>query len=132
MDYFCALSITDLFESNRKIPDALFNSPLVVFYMLYDVLKKISCNVNALKFSFYIARKAWNMPTSKGVFSTKERVIDALSGIGSQLFSSSYLDLCVDLAYSTKWLQGTFERLYKLEKNTEIKKQFKKYISRFT
>jgi len=41
MDYFCSLSIADLTESNRKPPDALFNSPLVVFYLLYDTMKSI-------------------------------------------------------------------------------------------
>jgi radical SAM superfamily enzyme YgiQ (UPF0313 family) len=132
MDYFCSLSITDLFESNRKIPDTLLNSPLVVFYMLYDTVRQISSRFNALKFSFYVAQKAWNTPTSNGLISIKERVIDALAGLGSQLASSTYVDLCIDLAYSTKWLQGTFERLYKLEKNAEIKKQFKHYISQFT
>lgn len=132
MDYFCSLSITDLFESNRKIPDSLFNSPLVVFYMLYDTVQRVSSKLNALKFSFYIARKAWDAPSTKGSLSYKERVIDALSGLGSQLASSTYVDLCSDLAYSTRWLQGTFERLYNAEKNTDIKKQFRHYISQFT
>lgn len=132
MDYFCSLSITDLFESNRKIPDSLFNSPLVVFYMLYDTAKRVSSRLNALIFSFNIAWKAWNSPTSNGLLSTKERIIDALSGLGSQIASSTYIDLCADLAHSTKCLQGTFERLYKSEKNSEIKKQFENYISQFT
>jgi len=131
MDYFCALSITDLFESNRRIPDTLFNSPLVVFYMLYDTVRKVSCRWNALKFSFHIARKSWHRPTSRGALSTREKIIDALAGMGCQLASSIYLDLCVNIAYSTQWLQGTFERLYDRETNPEIRKLFHKHVKAF-
>jgi radical SAM superfamily enzyme YgiQ (UPF0313 family) len=131
MDYFCSLSIADLTESNRKIPDALFNSPLVSFYTLYDTVKTVASYYNALKYGFYMARKAWNMSTSTGALNIKERVVDAFAAIGFQLGSSTYWELYDDLAHSTKWLQGTFERLYKLEKNPEVKKIFREYIADF-
>jgi hypothetical protein len=51
--------------------------------------------------------------------------------MGFQLGSSTYWELYDDLAHSTKWLQGTFERLYEREKNPEIKKIFRKYIENF-
>ena len=131
MDYFCSLSIADLTESNRKIPDALFNSPLVAFYTLHDTVRTVASYYNALKYGFYMALKAWNAPTSTGVLSIKERTIDAFAAIGFQLGSSTYGELYNDIAHSTKWLRGTFERLYAREKNPEIKKIFEKYVKAF-
>jgi radical SAM superfamily enzyme YgiQ (UPF0313 family) len=131
MDYFCSLSLADLTESNRKIPDALFNSPLVTFYTLHDTVKTVASYSNALKFGFYMARKAWKMPTSRGVLNIKERAIDAFAGMGFQLGSSTYWELYDDLAHSTKWIKGTLERLYEREKNTEIKKIFDKHVKAF-
>lgn len=131
MDYFCSLSIADLTESNRIIPDALFNSPLVTFYTLYDTMVQVGSYFNALKFGFYMSRKAWNMPTSTGALNIRERMVDAFAAIGFQLGSSTYRELYDDLARSTKWLQGTFERLYGLEKSPVVKKVFRKYIRDF-
>jgi len=131
MDYFCSLSITDLTESNRKIPDALYNSPLVTFYTLHDTVRSVSSYFNSLKYGFSMARKAWKMPTSTGALSMKERAIDALAAIGFQLGSSTYWELYDDLAHSTRWLKGTFERLFEREKNPEIVKIFRKYIESF-
>jgi radical SAM superfamily enzyme YgiQ (UPF0313 family) len=131
MDYFCSLSISDLTEGNRKIPDALFNSPLVTFYTLYDTVKTVASYHNALKFGFSMARKAWNKPKSAGNFSIKERAIDAFAGMGFQLGVSTYWELYNDIAHSTKWLRGTFERLYAREKNPEIKKIFNEYVKAF-
>ena len=131
MDYFCALTIADLTESNRKIPDSLFNSPLVAFYMLYDTMEKIGSHISALHISFGMARKAWNVHSSKGALSFKDRVVDAFAGVGFQLGASAYFELYKELAYSTKCLPGTFERLYKLEKNPRVKEIFRKYVENF-
>jgi radical SAM superfamily enzyme YgiQ (UPF0313 family) len=131
MDYFCSLSISDLTESNREIPDTLFNSPLVAFYTLHDTVKTVASYFNALKYGFYMARKAWNRPTSTGALNMKERAIDAFAAIGFQLGSSTYLELYDELAHSTKWLKGTFERLYEREKNLEIKKIFDTHVKAF-
>lgn len=131
MDYFCSLSISDLTESNRKIPDTLLNSPLVTFYTLYDTVNTVASYRNALKFGSYMARKAWNKPRSAGIISIKERAIDAFAGMGFQLGVSTYRELYNDIAHSTKWLRGTFERLYDREKNPEIKKIFERYVKSF-
>jgi hypothetical protein len=131
MDYFCSLTIADLTESNRKIPDSLFNSPLVAFYMLYDTMKSVGSYFNTLSLGYFMARRAWKMPTSNGFRSLKERAIDAFAGVGFQLGCSAYFELYKELACSTKWINGTFERLYKFEKNPEIKKIFHKYIKAF-
>ena len=131
MDYFCSLSIADLTECNRKLPDSLFNSPLVAFYTMHDTIKRVGSYFSALKFGFYMARKAWRIPTSTGVLSIKERAIDAFAAIGFQLGSSNFRELYDDIAYSTKWLMGAYERLYKLEKNPEVKRIFRKHIRAF-
>lgn len=131
MDYFCSLTIADLTESNRKIPDSLYNSPLVTFYMLYDTMKSIGSYLNALNLGFNMGRKAWKIPSSKGAMRFKDRAMDVLAAAGFQLGASAYFELYNELAHSTKWLQGTFERLYKLEKNPKIKKIFRKYVENF-
>jgi len=131
MDYFCSLTIADLTESNRTIPDSLYNSPLIAFYMLYDTMKSIGSYFNALNLGFYMARKAWNAPSSKGALRFKEHVMDALAGVGFQLGCSAYFELYKALAYSTKWLDGTFVRLFKLEKNPQVKEMFRKYVENF-
>ena len=131
MDYFCSLTIADLTEPNRNIPDSLLNSPLVTFYMLYDTMKNIGSYHNALSLGYFMARKAWNMPTANGLRSLKERAIGSFAGILFQLGCSAYFKLYKELAYSTKWIKGTFERLYNAGKNPEIKKLFHKYIKTF-
>lgn len=131
MDYLCSLSIADLTESNRKIPDALFNSPLVAFYTLYDTVTSVSSYFNSLKYGFYMVKSAWKSPKNKGFHSIKERAIDAFAGIGFQLGASTYFELYNELAYSTKWVSGVFERLYKREKNPRIKEIFRKYVQNF-
>ena len=131
MDYFCSLTIADLTESNRRIPDTLFNSPLVVFYMLYDTMKRVGSYGNALKLAFYIARKAWHIHSSKGALNFKDRLADAFAGVGFQLGASTYFELYDELARSTQWLPGTFERLYEKEKNPQVKEMFREYVKNF-
>ena len=131
MDYFCSLTIADLTESNRRIPDSLLNSPLVAFYMLYDTMEKIGSYVSALHIAFGMARKAWSVHSSKGAISFKDRLVDTFAGIGFQLGASAYFELYKDLAYSTEWLQGTFERLYEREKNPRVKAMFRDYVKKF-
>jgi radical SAM superfamily enzyme YgiQ (UPF0313 family) len=131
MDYFCSLTIADLTEPNRKIPDSLFNSPLVTFYMLYDTMENIGSYHNALSLGYFMARKAWDMPTANGLRSLKERAIGSFAGVGFQLGCSAYFELYKELAYSTKWIKGTFERLYDFEKNPDAKKLFDKHIKSF-
>jgi len=131
MDYFCSLSIADLTESNRTIPDALFNSPLIAFYTLYDTVISVSDYFKSLKYGAYMVRSAWKSPKSKGINSFKERAIDAFAGIGFQLGASTYFELYNELAYSTQWVPGAFERLYKREKNPKVKEIFRKYVENF-
>jgi hypothetical protein len=131
MDYFCSLSIADLTEGNRIIPDSLFNSPLIAFYTLYDTVISVSDYFKSLKYGAYMVRNAWKSPKSKGINSLKERAIDAFAGIGFQLGASTYFELYNELAHSTEWVPGAFERLYKREKNPKVKEIFRKYVEDF-
>lgn len=131
MDYFCSLSIADLTEGNRKLPDSLLNSPLVAYYTLYDTLVSVSSYFNSLKYGFYVVKKAWKSPKAKGINSIKERAMDALAGMGFQLGASTYFELYNDLAHSTEWVPGVFERLYNREKNPRVKEIFGEYVKDF-
>jgi hypothetical protein len=131
MDYFCSLSIADLTESNRTIPDSLFNSPLIAFYTLYDTVISVSAYFKSLKYGAYMVRNAWKSPKSKGIDSLKERAIDAFAAMGFQLGASTYFELYNELAYSTEWVPGAFERLYRGEKNPQVKEIFRKYVEKF-
>ena len=131
LDYFLSLSIADLTESNGTLPDTLFNSPLVSFFIMYDAIKKVGSYFNALKTGFQMAGKAWKAPTATGGLSIKEKAVDAFAALGFQLGASTYLELYSELAHSTKWLKGSFERLYEREKNSEVKNMFGKYVKAF-
>lgn len=131
MDYFFSLSATDLTEPNKKISDALLNSPLVAFYTLYDTVTSVSSLFHSLKHGVYMMKCAWKSPKSKGMHERKERVIDALAGIGFQLGASTYFELYHELACSTQWVQGIFERLYRQEKNQRVKDIFRDFIQHF-
>jgi hypothetical protein len=131
MDYLLALSITDLSEMNRMVPDSLKNSPLVVAYMVYDAVKMVGSTTNAIRSALYMAVKAWLSPTKCGRNRLYDRFVDSLGAIAFQLGVSAYKDVGEALVCSGDGIRGTFERLYEFEKNQEVKEIFKDYVEKF-
>jgi radical SAM superfamily enzyme YgiQ (UPF0313 family) len=132
MDYLLALCITDLSEMNRKVPSSLKSSPLVAAYMAWETARIVGSNYNAVNSAMHMAKKAWISPTWAGRRSIKDRMVDALSAIVFQLGVSVYKDVGDSLALSRNGKQGTFERLYASEKNSDVKKIFRNYIDSIT
>ncbi|MFP4039895.1 MAG: B12-binding domain-containing radical SAM protein [Desulfosudaceae bacterium] len=131
--YFCALSTSDLMESNREIAGSLLGSPLVTFYMMYDMLQRVNNNGNALKTGLAAAVNAWRRPSRKGEQSLKERAIDGLAAMGAFLGTGSHKDHVESIARSSAatGFAGCFERLYNREKDPRVKEMFGDYIKDF-
>ena len=131
MEYFISLCLTDLTESNRPITDSLKNSPLIVFYMAYEAMQQVGADLNALINGLYIAGKSLLYPTQNGCSNLFGRIFDSLAGLGFQIGISTYKDWLESVAYSKNEIRGSFERLYFIEKDPEIKAMFKNYIKQF-
>ncbi len=131
MDYFCSLSVADLTESNRRLPETLRGSPLVAFYCVHDAIRRVGSWGNAIRFGYHMAKKSWKSPTAKGLKSLSERATGSFAGMGFQLGVSTYLELYDILAQSTDKVQGTYERLYSRERDPEIKSMFENIVDAY-
>jgi len=117
---------------NRKVPESLKASPLVAAYMAWETAHLVGSNHNAVSSAIYMAKKAWTSPTRAGKHNLKDRMIDALSAVVFQLGVSAYKDVGDSLAFSQNGKKGTFERLYSVEKDPDVKKIFGRYIKNLT
>ena len=132
MDYFLSLSIADLAETNKIPPDTLYNSPLVIASMVYEISKKVGGPVRATINSSIIFIRSFIHPTKNGKgFKVWERLMDAISSAVSQTAVALYKEQGESLVRSKNGVRGIMERLYDAEKNPEIKKLFKNYIPQF-
>ena len=132
MNYFLSLSIADLAETNKIPPDPLYNSPLIIASMVYEISKKVGSPVTAIINSAIIFIRSLIHPTKKGKgFNLWQRFMDAICSAVSQTAVSLYKEQGESLVRSRHGVRGIMERLYDTEKNPEIKKQFKNYIIQF-
>ncbi len=131
MDYLMALSIADLSEGNRPVPDSLKNSPLIPAYMAYESAQEVGAYFNTLRNAFVMAKRSWRWTTKNGERSLPARMYETFISFGNQWINSLYREGYQAVAYSRKGLRGTFERLYQSEKNPEVKTIFKNYVKEF-
>ena len=133
MDYFVSLSVTDLAETNKKPPESLHGSPLIIATMVYEATKKIGSPVAAVNNSLAIFFKSLLHPTKNGEgFHVKQRFLDALCSAISQTAVSLYKEQGDSIVMSKNGVRGILERLYDNESDPEIKNQFRDYVKQFT
>ena len=133
MDYFVSLSITDLAETNKIPPDALYNSPLVIAAMVYEIASRVGSPMTAGKNSAIIFTRSFFHPTKNGRgLRVRQRFFDALCSAVSQTAVSLYKEQGEYLVRSAHGVRGIMERLYDEEKNPEVRRMFARYVTRFT
>jgi hypothetical protein len=131
MDYLISLVVCDLTEGNRIPPETLKKSPLIVLHMAYEAINRVGKLENALKSAFYMMLKGFQHPTQNGRDSLRERVNDAFIACAAQLIISQYKEHADKVLSSFNGIRGSVERLYDLEKNPAVKKEFKDYVQGF-
>jgi radical SAM superfamily enzyme YgiQ (UPF0313 family) len=131
MGYLLGLALTDLTETNRRPPPSLKSSPLLVGCMAYDAIDMAGSTRTALTNAGYMLRRAWSSPTAAGRGSLKERMTDAGYAFASQVIVSLYRDHAVSVAFSRNGIRGGIERLYDIEEDPEVKRQFAPYVEQF-
>jgi len=132
LNYLLSLCICDTKETNRIIPyDSLYQSPFVVSYIAYDTARRIGSNKNALRNGLHMMRKAFNSPTMRGKENISERCFDAFGGFSTQIIAAMERVVHEEVVSSTNEYKGSFERLYDLEKNLEIREMFKDVVQQF-
>ncbi len=131
MAYLIALVVCDLTEGNRIPDDSVKNSPLVVLHMAYEAINRVGQTKNAFKSALVMMAKSFRYPTANGRRSFPERLNDAFVGFSVPLLVSLYKDHAEKVLSSFSDIRGSFERLYDMEKDEKIKKQFEKYVKGF-
>jgi radical SAM superfamily enzyme YgiQ (UPF0313 family) len=133
MAYFVSLSVADLAETNKKPPESLRGSPLIIAAMVYEATKKIGSPLAAVNNSLAIFFKSFLHPTKNGEgFHVKQRFLDALCSAISQTAVSLYKEQGDSIVMSKNGVRGILERLFDNETNPEVKQQFRDYVKQFT
>lgn len=131
LDYLVGLCVADLSETNRKPFDALKNSPLLVSLMAYLAIQKVGAATTAIKNGFYSMSKAFMHPTGKDPRSLLNRLEDGAWAFAMQLSVSQYKDHADLITYTRNGVEGTFQRLYRMEQNPEVRQMLAEAIAPF-
>ena len=75
--------------------------------------------------------KAFIHPTGQGVPSVRLRLEDSAWAFAMQLSVSQYKDHADMIAYTRNGVEGIFQRLYRLEKNSSVRQMLAKEIEPF-
>jgi hypothetical protein len=132
MEYLLSLCVADHSEMNIQPPESLRKSPLLVTIMAIESLRRVAMKRQSLKSAAYNGLKAFTNPTARGRQSYQIRAVDGLAAFGNQLITVNlYRDYIERWATSRDSLRGGIERLYDAEKDPEVKKLCREYVSRF-
>jgi len=133
MDYFLSLSITDLAETNRIPPDSLYNSPLILAFMVFYISSQVGAPLRAVINAIVIFMRSFIHPTERGKkFHFRQRWVDAISSAISQIAVALYKEQGDSLVKSKHGVRGIMERLYNAEKDPRVKDMFKDIMPSFT
>ncbi len=131
LDYLVGLSVADLSETNRKPFPSLKNSPLLVPFMAYLAIQKVGAATTAIKNGCYSMSKAFLHPTGKGSRSLLNCLEDGVWAFAMQLSVSQYKDHADLITYSRNGVEGTFQRLYRMEQNREVRQMLAEAMAPF-
>ncbi|MBA3012294.1 MAG: hypothetical protein FP812_18985, partial [Desulfobacula sp.] len=130
MGYFLSLCVSDLSECNRKPPENLFHSMLVVLHLTYQAIQQVGSTLNILKTAFFAFRKAARYPTKNGSRSLKQRFIDACIAASAQIVVNNLFH-AEETVRSRPDVKGAYERYFAREKDARIKSAFAGYVQQF-
>ncbi len=130
-DYLVGLCVADLSETNRKTFASLKNSPLLAPFMAYLAIQRVGAATTAVKNGFYSMAKAFMHPCGAGAPSILNRLEDGAWAFAMQLSVSQYKDHADLITYTRNGVEGTFQRLYRMEKDPEVRRMLAKAIAPF-
>jgi hypothetical protein len=132
MGYLRSLCIADHCEMNTQAPECLRRSPLLVAIMTFEAQRRVGIRGRGLRSAVYMARKAFAHPTARGCVSYQERSMDCLFAFATQLITISlYMEIGMRLVNSRNGQRGVLDRLYDAEKNPEVRRFCKDYVTNF-
>ena len=131
LDYLVGLCVADLSETNRRPFDSLKNSSLLISFMADLAIQRVGATPTAIKNGFYSMFKAFMHPTGQGAPSVRLRLEDGAWAFAMQLSVSQYKDHADLITYTRNGVEGTFQRLYRIEKNPEVRQMLAKAIAPF-
>jgi hypothetical protein len=132
MEYLRSLCIADHSEMNTQPPDGLRNSPLLVAIMAYESVRRVGLKRHSLRCAAHMGRKAFAAPTARGCSSYQARAMDYFTSFANHLITTSlYHEYAVRWATTRNGFRGGLERLYEAEKDPEVKRLCREYVSKF-